>query len=91
MSSPQSSVPEGQSETEQIAMLQAQNEALEKQLHQAKLELQQSNERLQEQEQDLEAALEGKERWITNCLAAADMAAWELDISTGENKGLAGK
>ncbi|MBD2059576.1 PAS domain S-box protein [Oculatella sp. FACHB-28] len=86
MSSPQSSVPEGQSETEQIAMLQAQKEALEKQLHQAKLELQQSNERLHQQEQDLEAALEGKERWITNCLAAADMAAWELDIPTGENK-----
>jgi PAS domain S-box-containing protein len=86
MASPQSSVPENQSETEQIAVLQAQNEALEKQLHQAKLELQQSNQRLYQQEQDLEAVLEGKERWITNCLAAADMAAWELDILTGENK-----
>jgi PAS domain S-box-containing protein len=86
MSSPQSSVPENQTETERIAMLQAQNEVLEEQLHQALLELHQSNERLQQQEQQLEAVLEGKERWITNCLAAADMAAWELDILTGENK-----
>jgi hypothetical protein len=76
----------GSHQAGQVARLEAQLATLTSELQRLSRELQQSKENLQQQQQQSAIALQEKDEWLTDCLEAAEMAAWEYNLQTKENR-----